>query len=284
MLRLASGDGSVELDPVWGGRLAALHVGGDALLLDAASAGEAAPAIGWGGYPMAPWVGRLEDAALPWRGREHTLPADHGRHAIHGLVHSRAARVEVACDTMARLTTPIPSPPWPWAATLTQEVRLAPGELTVAGEVRAERDCQPVALGWHPWFRRGRGDVALRVPAERVVVTDDELVATAATEPVRGATDLRTLAPLGERRLDHTFVDLDGPVTLAWPGRTVELHPGEGIVAVHVFVTDDDVCVEPLSAWPNAHRVEGAAEGSLGLAVACPDAPLRASWGLRWRS
>ncbi len=283
MLRLALADAAVDVDPAWGGRLAALSVGGEALLLDAATAGTQAPALGWGGYPMAPWVGRLEDAAFSWEGREHTLPADHGRHAIHGLVHSRPARVEAATDTMARLATPIPSPPWPWPAELTQEVRLAPGELTVTGEVRTERDCQPVALGWHPWLRRGPGDVALRVPADEVVVTDDELVATAATESVRGATDLRALAPLGERRLDHTFVGLDGPVTLAWPGRTVELQPGEGIHAVHVFVTDDDVCVEPLSAWPNAHRVGGETAASVGLAVACPGAPLRASWTLRWR-
>ncbi len=283
MLRLALADAVVDLDPAWGGRLASLSIGGDAILLDAASAGAQAPALGWGGYAMAPWVGRLEGATFTWEGHPHSLPADHGRHAIHGLVHSRPARVDAVSDTTARLSTPIPSPPWPWHAELTQEVRLVPGALTVTGEVRAERDCQPVALGWHPWLRRGPGDVALRVPAGQVVVTDDELVATAATEPVRGATDLRTLAPLGERRLDHTFVGLDGPVTLAWPTRTVELHPGEGIAAVHVFVTDDDVCVEPLSARPNAHRVEGADAASVGLVVACPDAPLRASWTLRWR-
>ncbi|MFO8075281.1 MAG: hypothetical protein R6T85_04105 [Egibacteraceae bacterium] len=282
MLRLALGDVVAEVDPAWGGRLGALTIDGAPLLLDAASAGPHPPALAWGSYPMAPWVGRLGGAAFTWQGHRHALPADHGRHAIHGLVHSRPARVEAATETVARLSTPIPSPPWPWIAELAQEVGLSPGALTVTGEVRAEAACQPVALGWHPWLRRGPGDVAVRVPADEVVATDAELIATGATEAVRGATDLRALAPLGGRRLDHTFVGLDGPVTLAWPERTVELHPGEGIGAVHVFVTDDDVCVEPLSAWPNAHNGDGGAAASMGLAVACPGTPVRASWSLRW--
>lgn len=285
-MRLAGGDAVVSLDPAAGGRLASLTLAGADVLAPRADAAAAAPSLTWGGYPMAPWVGRLEGARFAWDGEVVALPADHGRHAIHGLCHTAPFTVRTSGPGRVTLAAGVAHPPWPWPLTFTQEVDLSPDRLVVRG-VLAGDAVQPVALGWHPWFRRSLAgsdpaDCALTVPAARVLVTDDDLVATGTTVAVDARTDLQRGPRLADRRLDTTYVGLTGPALLRWPGLTLTLTPGPGIVALHVYCTDAHVCLEPLSAWPNAHVLAGRGFADTGLAVVAATQPLAAAWMLAW--
>ena len=284
-LTLTADQVQATLAPQVGGRLTSLRVAGVERLVaerERLATGDRPDPLAWGCYPMAPWVGRLEAARVPWGDRDAVVAADHGRHAIHGLMHSRPWVVRERTATTATLVAPLPSD-WPWSGRVEQEVAVSPSSLLVCGTVDAAQP-MPAALGWHPWWRFDDATaVELRVPADRVLVTDDELVATGETRPVAGETDLRSGPRLGARRLDHTYIGLHGPVGFAWPDVVAELEPGPGVVAVHVFVTERAVCIEPLSAWPNAHVLDSRGVDGTGLATVVPGSPLRASWRLRLR-
>ena len=56
VVELRAGDARVTVDVSAGGRLGQIEVGGQPLLW----ASPAAPSIGWGSYPMAPWVGPMK--------------------------------------------------------------------------------------------------------------------------------------------------------------------------------------------------------------------------------
>ena len=264
--------------PGLGARLASLRIAGKERIVDGG-----AETLAWGCYPMAPWVGRLESARVPWQGRPVAVPADHGRHAIHGLVHSSPWAVTGSAPSAAGFAADLPAS-WPWAGRVEQQLAVSPSALSVTGVVEA-REAMPAALGWHPWWAFDAADtVELTVPAARVLVTDGELIPTGETAEVAGrATDLRSGARLGSRRLDHTYVDLQGPIGFAWPDVSAVMEPGPGMVAVHVFVTDQAVCLEPLTAWPNAHALAPRGVPDTGLAVVTPGSPLRTGWRLRWR-
>ena len=99
-LRLEGGGCAVEVAPGIGGRIAALEVHGwDVLRRDGWTDRE------WGSFVMAPWVGRLRDAHVRWRGREWTMPATLPPHALHGTVLDRPWTVVAVDATTATLET-----------------------------------------------------------------------------------------------------------------------------------------------------------------------------------
>jgi hypothetical protein len=55
------------------------------------------------------------------------------------------------------------------------------------------------------------------VASASVLETTPDVVPTGAVAPVEGITDLRRLAPLGDRRLDHVYVDARSPAVVRWP-------------------------------------------------------------------
>ena len=91
---LRAGDASVTIDLLAGGRIAQIEVSGQPLLW----AGPA-PAIGWGSYPMAPWVGRIRNGRFDVDGTSYQLALNHidddgSQHAIHGTVFDTPWRLD----------------------------------------------------------------------------------------------------------------------------------------------------------------------------------------------
>src|SRR6187402_2841826 len=100
---LRAGDVRVTIDLEAGGRIAQIDVAGQPLLW----AGPAA-AIGWGSYPMAPWVGRLRHGRFEFGGTTYHLALNHTddegtSHAIHGTVFDAAWTLDRSDDTTAHL-------------------------------------------------------------------------------------------------------------------------------------------------------------------------------------
>lgn len=261
-VELVAGDAGVRIDLDHGARLASLRVGGRELLLGPPDPPDGS--IRWGCFLMAPWAGRLEDGRLRWRERTIHLPRTHGRHAIHGLVHGAAWRLddvrESADERVVDASIDLGPLGWPFGGRIRQRISLAPSRIVLRAEVEAEEP-MPVALGWHPWFIRRGFDPSVRVASDAVLETRG-MIPIGSTLAVRGSSDLRGSPRLGRRRLDTAYVGARGPATIAWPDLALDLELSPPVSTVVVHTPPHAFCVEPQSAWPNALGAAGAAARS----------------------
>ena len=139
LLRLSAPGVDLVVDLAAGGRIASLQVDGRELLK---SSGDGP--MTWGSFPMAPFAGRLRDAALTFKGRRRQLPATLPPHAIHGTVLDR--RWHVVGD--ATIATEL-GPDWPFAGGVVQRFELTADHLTCRMELHADAP-MPASIGWHP--------------------------------------------------------------------------------------------------------------------------------------
>jgi aldose 1-epimerase len=251
-VRLAAGAAEAVVDPAAGGRLASLIVGGR--LVSRPDPGAPLPSISWGSFPMIPWVGRMAAGHLEWRGTSADLPRNLGGHAIHGLTFDRAWDVLAADERSVELVCDLGAAGWPYPGEARQLFALDEDGLTLTITVQAGAP-MPVAVGWHPWFRREPGEpVSVTVPTDLVLETSDDLIPTGRTVHVTGPTDLREPSDLGARWLDHAYVGVRGPCVVRWPDLRLAIDATPlGSVLVHA--TPRAFCVEPQTAWPDAIRL-----------------------------
>lgn len=264
-LVLESADARLTIDPGAGGRFASLVVGGHELLIT-----EGDGPIWWGCYPMVPFAGRIRDGRFRFRGRTYQLPLTMPPNAIHGTVLDRPWEVTgmAASGDRAELTTDL-GPDWPFGGRVVQTVALLPGGLEATLEVRA-RDAMPVALGWHPWFRRAidGSDVQLGFEANGMYV--------------RGADGLPTgaVVPPTARPWDDAFTEVVLPPRLTWPGvLSLDLRTTAPFWVVF-DEREDTICVEPQTAPPDAFNL--AAAVGVDPPLATPDRPASVAMAWRW--
>lgn len=293
MIELASGGARLAIDVDRGGRIASWSIDGRELLVG--PPGPDDRSIRWGCFLMAPWAGRLADGRFRAEdGRPGQVPRTHGRHAIHGLLWARPWTVAEASADRAVLTCDVPPGLWPPGCSVRHEVQLSGERLDLTATVTASSAgsagpvAMPVAVGWHPWFRRdaggsgARGDAALRVDASEVLRTD-RMIPTGETTPVRGRTDLRGGPRLGRRRLDHAYVAARSPALLRWPELELTIAWDPSPVTLVVHTPASSVCVEPQTAWPNAPALAGVARERSGLRVLRAGESLSASMSIAAR-
>lgn len=143
----------VALAPDAGGRVAQIRFDGREWLVGPVDGWPAT--IAWGCYPMVPWAGRLRAGRFAFGGAAHTLPVNFGGHAIHGVGFSRPWQIDVLEADSAQLSLVLPQDGyWPFGGTATQALRVDGDRLLLELAVRAGTHAMPVALGWHPWFRK----------------------------------------------------------------------------------------------------------------------------------
>lgn len=218
--------------PAAGGRIGSITAGATELLVTGRPGDH--PML-WGAFPMAPWVGRIRDAAFTFEGTDVQLPASLAPHAGHGLVYDRPwRRVDGGTDpARCRLRIELPAA-WPFGGHVEHHVALTADRLTATLAVVAGARAMPVEVGWHPWFRsRGPADV----PATAMYERDDELPTGQLTAP----------AP---PPWDDCFI-VDGPVRVPVDDLTVLV----GADTDHVVVfdgLDQGLAVEPQSGPPDA--------------------------------
>jgi aldose 1-epimerase len=162
------------------------------------------------------------------------------------------------------LEAPLPAP-WPAGGRIRMEVAVRPGELELRLSALAGDTAMPVALGWHPWFRRvvDGATATLRVPDDALVQERDaDGVPTGGwASPAGGWNDgVRT-----------------GPVEVAYPGRGALRMSWDAPFAILFDEHPQGVCVEPTTspAESMAHVVGPGERLDLTIAVrwsAAPDA------------
>lgn len=284
MLELRAGDVRGIVDPGHGGRLSSLVIGGVERLrgprrLDGQPWDRP---IDWGLFLMAPWVGRLDGGRLPTGQGLLQVPRDHGNHAIHGTVHSRRWDVDRHDDAAAvELSTGL-GDAWPLGGSVSQSYELHSDHLWLRAVVTAGGAPMPAALGWHPWLRvSDEHSTSVALDAAGTLGMRDDLVRTGVMEALTDTTRLDG-RPLAGRRLDHTYVGPADHARVALPDLDLRLDWSETVTAVTVHTPGDAICVEPLTAWPNAAVLAADGVEGTGLARLEPGGSLAAETRLHW--
>jgi aldose 1-epimerase len=284
MVVLLSGDVVAQIDPTEGGRLISLVVGGEERILPKARARPSALATGWGCYPMVPWAGRLSEGRIPVDGGEVRLEQNRPPSSIHGLVFDKPWRVLSQTESAATMACDLRGLGWPFGGEARQTLRLAATQLDLELEVGGYTRAGPAGLGWHPWFKRPEiSDVQIRVDASTVLVLDADLIPTGEVRAVTAVEDLRTGPSLGDRRLDHVYVNSRGPARIRWPDLDLALEYGDDLATVVVHTPSHGFCVEPQTIWPNAPLLAARGVAGTGLRTLAPGERLRASHRWTWR-
>lgn len=260
---LEADDVRLTVDPRVGGRLASLLVGGQELLVT-----DGDGPMWWGCYPMAPFAGRIRDGRFRFRGRAYRLPLTMPPNAIHGTVLDRPWDVIGATVSRVELATDL-GRDWPFRGRVVQTIALVEGGLEATLDVQAS-EAMPVALGWHPWFRRSIDGSAAQLEFE------------ARSMYLRGPDGLPTgaVAPPTPRPWDDAFTDIVTTPRLIWPGvLTLDLRSTAPFWVVF-DERDDAICVEPQTAPPDAFNL--AAAIGVDPPVAGPDRPASIAMAWRW--
>ncbi|CAN5228148.1 aldose 1-epimerase [soil metagenome] len=244
MITLVQGTTRVLVDPVAGGRLVGLAVGGRQLLMPAPP--DSTPAHG-GCYPMVPWAGRIRYGRFSLLGRDVQLEIDAPPHALHGLAYRRPWRVTSAdadrCGLAIDLSTPeVAAAGWPFGGTVTQAIRATADGVALAMTITAGEGALPLTFGWHPWFVRHLAGV------------EGQAVVDAGAMYARDAEGLPTgaLIDVPPGPWDDCMTDLRATPGVRWPGvGRVEVRSDLD----HLVVFDQHptgICIEPQSGPPDA--------------------------------
>lgn len=274
VIELTAGDDRVVVDEHIGGRLVSLVAGGAERLVEPVD-----DPFSWGVFPMIPWAGRVAGARIEQLDVE--LEANHGAHAMHGVTYDEAWKIDRVATNAVELLCTLSTARWPMGGLAAQRITLARERLELEIQVQADDRAMPVAVGWHPWFRRpAKGDITVTVNSPSVLETTADLIPTGAVRKVNRKLDLRGGTKLGRRRLDHAYVDVSEPARVRWPDLElrIELPASPSTVVVHT--PERGVCVEPQTAWPDPF----ARPDRSGVAQLAPHEILSAITRWTWRS
>ena len=241
----AGSDATVTVDPLHGGRVAQLRVGGRDLLVEPdRSRPLDDQAMAWGSFPMAPWAGRVRHGRFELDGTTHRLDVNLPPHAIHGTVFTRPWDVVLIDDHEIELTTELA---WELGGSAHQRVEIDHESVRCTLTVTAGDLRMPAELGWHPWFVK---PASLDLAPDAMYARDGEGIPTG------------ELVPPPPGPWDDCFVGTD-TVVLRYDDLDVTLTSD----CDHWVVYDEPLhatCVEPQSGPPDAFnlrpRVLGPAE------------------------
>jgi galactose mutarotase-like enzyme len=249
---------------------ASLVHAGEELLWQGEGVGAYARARTFMGIPfLHPWANRLAGFGYRVAGRSVSLdPAsplllqdDHGL-PIHGVLTGRAwSAAELGTDAnRARLvaTLDFDGPElltaFPFPHRLRMEIQLGGGMLEVGVTVTPTgEDPVPISFGFHPYLqipRVPRSQWEVDFPVERHLLMDSQQIPTGETETVAAIS-----GAIGDRHWDDGYDRLRGRrFALRGGGRTIAVEFTEGYRVAQIFVPpgQEYICVEPMTAAPNA--------------------------------
>jgi len=270
--RLTDGELEVEVLPELGAPLHRVRAfGHDIMRTPPDPSMHRADPFFWGGYVMAPWCNPVEPDVMEIGGRRVELGVNfRDGTAIHGQVYV-APWSDAGGEGQYAIRAGGDGWPWPYEV----GARYSVASATLRMELRVTNladEPMPAGIGIHPWFLR-----PIEVAIHAASVYPSNMATEAEPEPVTGALDLRTLAPMPDD-LDGCWADLDDPaVVTRWPGLglTMRMHAGAtSPVIVAASPRDvDAVAIEPETHAPQAiRRLRG--NEPLGLEWLAPGASL----------
>lgn len=210
------------------------------------------------GDVLMPFPGRIADGRYTFDGSSYQLEKNdkEGPNAIHGFVRTlpwrvgpvqaHAVQFEIILDGEAYRAKGYP---FSLASSVTYE--LSERGLTCTFEVRNDGSrLAPVGVGFHPYFMVGTevvDEAEAVIPAAAMLEFNERLLPTGRILPVSGTEwDYRVARPIGARRFNHCFVqlerDADGLATASLrstrTGRTVDVVVDHSCTAIVVYTGD----------------------------------------------
>jgi aldose 1-epimerase len=246
------------------------------------------------GQQLLPWPNRIRDGRYTFEGTLHQLSlSEPDRHnAIHGLVrHVPWQLVSHTADRVEQAVRVYPQSGWPGAI----EARIvhAVGDAGVVTQVQVQNigsTSVPFGYAAHPYLTVGEAtvdDVVIMVPAERYLAVDDRLLPVDLILVEGRDEDLRSAAPLGDRRFDTALTGLRRDADERWRARLergdrwAELWAGQGLDWIQVFTGNDrrdlSVALEPMTCGPNAFNPGPTHDGMIILR---PGESVSLEWGI----
>lgn len=242
---------------------------------------------------LAPWPNRVAEGTWTWEGETLNVPVNEEATgaALHGLVALAPFEVETQSESRVTLTHHLaPSDGYPFELLIRAGYALTPDGLVSHLEaVNLGDRPAPVGLGVHPYVDAPGGvdGLGLKVPADLVLLTDEQWRSRGLVPVEQEGVDYRTTRAVGEAELDTAFTGLvrdgDGKVrsVVTLPsGQEVTMWGGETCRWVLVYtghtLSERDhrksVAVEPMTCPPNALQT-----GEID--VVSPGETLRLDWG-----
>ncbi|MGH3243881.1 MAG: aldose 1-epimerase family protein [Spirillospora sp.] len=247
------------------------------------------------GQLLVPWPNRVDRGRYEFGGAAHRLDVSEPDRdcAIHGLVRWAAWRAAEHAPDRVRLTHRLlGTAGYPFRLDLEAEYSLdAADGLRVQITARnAGTATAPYGHGAHPYLTAGEpiDACAVTLGADRYLPVDGRMIPSGPSADVTGTKyDLRAGPPLGDRRIDNAYTDLnrDGEgrawVILEGGTRTVGLWADDAHPWIEIYTADnaphprEGLGVEPMSCPPNAF-----ASGE-GVASLEPGSEFTGTWGIR---
>jgi aldose 1-epimerase len=204
-------------------------------------------------FPMGPWVNRLADSHVHWKGEMNFVPRTAPEHAypIHGTGWRGAWDVVAHGERQAvlRFDSGLKTA-WPWqGVVMTRTFDLTDDALTVRFEITHDDPRgMPAALGLHPYFPVR--DALVRLNARGYWRTINDIPSERADIPLLGA--LRQGAVMSAHRVDNCLDGWDGRAEIIWPQHklTIDTDPPQRFVQLYAPNGRDYFCLEPQSAMP----------------------------------
>jgi aldose 1-epimerase len=245
------------------------------------------------GVTLVPWPNRIRGGRYRFDGVEYQLALTEptAGNAIHGL--GRWARwIGIAQDsssvTLRLDVVPQNGYPFPVRVEVTYAVHAESGLAVTVTAVNRSGRRVPFGAGAHPYLAtRGHalGDMSLTLPAQQMLVTDEQGVPVG-TRPVGGSEfDFRRGKRLKALRMDNGFTALSvgdgiGTAEVRGPGGGARLWFDETFRYLQVL-TDDaltpgqaGIAVEPMTCAPDAFNT------GAGLIVLEPGGAWSGRWGI----
>jgi aldose 1-epimerase len=231
------------------------------------------------GDVLIPFPGRVADGRYVFDGEAFQLERNdkEGPNAIHGFVRTlpwvvAAQEANRALFEVSLTAEHYASKGYPFSLRTRVSYELNEQGLTCSFEVRniGER-IAPVGVGFHPYFTVGSSvidDDVVRIPGAASLEFNERLAPTGRIIPVAGTKwDYRTARPIGARRFNHCYVqlerDAEGSATAtlrhARSGRTIEVRMDRSFSAVVIYTGDAiagaarrAVAIEPMTCASDA--------------------------------
>lgn len=227
-----------------------------------------------GGIPLLfPFAGRIRGSSFNWRGKSYSQRfLDERNNSIHGQVFDQPWRVlaytsssisgeiQPGSDVVAR------GIPWPSDYRVRATYAVSSNGLCCDLEIlNSGTESLPFSLGFHPYFRMpDQGNsTSIHLPVTGRWVLENMLPTGAFTDPPSGLDcqrgmrlgtnhfdDVFNVSPTADGCLESSVIHLSGKFTIR-----LRACPGFNHAVVYTPAHRQAVCVEPLTAVPNAHEL-----------------------------
>jgi aldose 1-epimerase len=231
------------------------------------------------GDVLIPFPGRIADGRYTFDGAVFQLERNdkEGPNAIHGFVRTLPWAVAGSDANHARFEISLAaeqygSKGYPFSLAIHVAYVLNEQGLSCSFEIKnVGTRIAPVGVGFHPYFTVGStviDDDEVKIPGAAYVEFNERLAPTGRIIPVHGTEwDYRTARPIGARRFNHCYVqlerDADGSATAslrhAKSGRRIEVTMDRSFSAVVVYTGDAitgaarrAVAIEPMTCATDA--------------------------------